>query len=114
MHTPVSFYDFERAFHDMDRKDNFSHYGLRMLFDYLKDYEEETGEDIELDVIALCCEYTEYDSVKELCDAYSLDFTYDEDEELLSEIDTFEYYLKYVKDFTVVCCEADCIIILDI
>ena len=28
------------------------------------------GEEIELDVIALCCEYAEYDSLKEYNDAY--------------------------------------------
>ena len=30
----------------------------------------DTGEEIELDVIALCCEYAEYDSLKEYNDAY--------------------------------------------
>jgi len=38
---------------------NFSYSAVHMLFDYLDDLSEDTGENIELDVIALCCEYNE-------------------------------------------------------
>jgi hypothetical protein len=31
--------------------------GLSMLWDYLEDYENDTGEEMELDVIALCCDF---------------------------------------------------------
>jgi hypothetical protein len=51
-------------------KDNFSYEGKRALFDYLEQYSEEVGEDIELDPIALCCEYTEYDNLKDLQEQY--------------------------------------------
>jgi hypothetical protein len=47
-------------------KNNFSYYGLVALFDYLEEYEETTGEEIEFDPIALCCEYTEFDSFADL------------------------------------------------
>jgi NAD(P)-dependent dehydrogenase (short-subunit alcohol dehydrogenase family) len=43
----------------MDRKDQFSYEGLELIFDYIEEYEQETGEQIELDVIALCCEWSE-------------------------------------------------------
>jgi len=39
------------------RPDNFSYEGQGMLFDYL----EEIDEDMELDVIAICCDFTEGD-----------------------------------------------------
>ena len=55
----VNFYDFERAFVDAGRGDNFSYEGKQILFDYLENLSEEMGEPIELDVIALCCEYSE-------------------------------------------------------
>ena len=55
MKTTVSRYDFERAFVDAGRKDQFSYEGLSVLFDYLEDYEDSTGEELELDVIAFCC-----------------------------------------------------------
>ena len=58
-------YDFERAFKNFERMNNFSYDGLKALFEYLEDYEEDTGEEIELDVIALCCDYAEYDSLNE-------------------------------------------------
>jgi hypothetical protein len=72
MKTTVSRYDFKRAFVDADRKENFSYEGLKVLFDYLEDYEEQTGEEIELDVIALCCDYAE-DTVADIARNYSID-----------------------------------------
>jgi hypothetical protein len=56
----------------MDRQDQFTYAGKRVLFDYLEQYEEDTGETIELDVIALCCEYVE-STVDEIIRDYSLD-----------------------------------------
>ena len=61
MKQSINVYQFERAFKNMDRGDQFSYDGLKALFGYLEEYEE----DVELDVIALCCEYAEYDSLKE-------------------------------------------------
>lgn len=53
--------NFAAAFHRMNRGENFSHAGLSALYYYLTEVEEDTGEEIDLDVIAICCEYTEYD-----------------------------------------------------
>ena len=36
------------------------------LYDYFEQYEDETGEQIEFDPVAVCCEYTEYASIKEI------------------------------------------------
>ena len=44
----------------------FSYDAKRALFDYLEDYETETGTEIELDPIALACDYTEYKDLAEL------------------------------------------------
>ena len=74
MKTTVSKYDFERAFVTADRKENFSYEALGLLFDYFEDYEEQTGEEIELDVIAICCEYTE-DTAEEIARNYSIDLS---------------------------------------
>lgn len=51
--------DFHQAFRNYNRQDNFSSAGLDALFEYLEEYENSTGEELELDVIALCCDYTE-------------------------------------------------------
>jgi hypothetical protein len=51
------------------RPDNFTYTGLKSLFDYLEQLESDCGEEIELDVIALCCDYSEY-SIEEVKKAY--------------------------------------------
>jgi len=74
MKTTINRYQFERAFVDAGRKDQFSYEALGLLFDYFESYEEETGQEIELDVIAICCEYTE-DTAEEIARNYSIDLS---------------------------------------
>ena len=95
MKQSVNSYDFERAFVLAGRKDQFSYDGLRALFDYLEEYEDGTGEEIELDVIALCCDYCEYDSALECAKDYPFDI--DED---LDEDEQEEAALEYLRDHT--------------
>ena len=71
MKQSANFSEFCDGFRDMGRNEQFTYEGKRALFDYLEDYEESTGEEIELDVIALCCEYTEYASLKDLQEDYT-------------------------------------------
>ena len=52
-------------------KENFSIEGLMALYDYLVEYEECISDEIELDVIALCCEYSEYKSANEAAKRYN-------------------------------------------
>lgn len=65
---------FVDAFREMNRTENFSYAGRLALFEYLESYEEETGQEIELDIIALCCEYCEYDSLEEFQANYGEDY----------------------------------------
>ena len=46
---------------------NFSYEGLEALYDYLESIAEDMGDDkgIELDVVSICCDYTEYASALE-------------------------------------------------
>lgn len=63
MKQTINVHEFQNAFMSWDTyKDNFSRAGLRALFESLKEYEESTGEELELDVVALCCDYVEYES----------------------------------------------------
>ena len=71
MKQAVSFSTFSDAFRDMNRKDQFSYDGLRALYDYLEEYEESCDTEVELDVIALCCEFTEYTDLAELQQNYT-------------------------------------------
>ena len=61
MKQTVTRSDFIDAFRNAGREDNFSYEGLCALYDWL----EELGEEYELDVIALCCEFSEYSSALE-------------------------------------------------
>jgi hypothetical protein len=72
MKTNVSFSDFTNAFRNSDRKDQFSYEALELIFDYLDDYERETGEEIEFDIIAICCEWAE-DTPENIAVAYDID-----------------------------------------
>jgi len=71
MKQTVNFYDFERAFSCSQYKDNFTYDGLRALFSYLEQYEEDCREEIELDVCAICCDFTEYENLVEFQDNFS-------------------------------------------
>jgi len=62
MKQTINFSHFIGAFRDHNRLDNFSYDGLEALFAYLEDLADDCGTDFELDVIALCCEFSEYDS----------------------------------------------------
>ena len=70
MINTINKYEFSDAFQKMGRGDQFSYEGLIALFDYLEILEDDIGEPIELDVISLCCEYTEYENLKEFQDDY--------------------------------------------
>lgn len=65
----INFSDFCDSFSDT-YKNNFTYKGKRALFDYLEQLEEDTSTPIELDPIALCCDYTEYDNMEELQASY--------------------------------------------
>lgn len=72
MKQSVTFTMFREAFRNAGRADQFSHEGLEALFDYLEELEADTGEQIELDVIALCCDFWE-SSAEEVCHDFGLE-----------------------------------------
>ena len=74
MKQSINEYQFRDAFHKMGRGEQFSYDGLTALYNYLEQYEDDIGEEIELDVIALCCEYAEYDSLEDFQADYSEDY----------------------------------------
>ena len=73
MYQAVNIHDFRNAFQAYDRQANFSYEGQQLLFDWLEDYEDATGETMELDVIALCCDFTEAD-LEDINQDYSKSF----------------------------------------
>lgn len=73
MKTTVNFYDFKREFKAI-RPNNFTDEGLILLWDYLEEYEQSTGKELELDIIALCCDYSE-DEPQDIAQSYDIDTT---------------------------------------
>ena len=70
MKKTIDKYEFVKEFDEYNRGSNFSVEGREALFDYLEQYEEDTGQEIELDIIAICCEFTEYENLEEFNDNY--------------------------------------------
>ena len=64
------FEDYKRVETPENKNGNFSYKGLRFLFAYLDDcYTEENP--LKLDVIGLCCEFSEYKNTEEFLKDYS-------------------------------------------
>jgi hypothetical protein len=94
MKTTISVYDFRQAFHDMGRGEQFSYDGLRVLFECLEEYEDSTGSEVELDVVALCCEYSE-EMPEDVAKNYGIELE-DDGNELNNVLD-------WLHDQTIVC-----------
>ena len=73
MYTPVTLSAFHAAFKAAGREGNFTHEGREKLFEYMTDGERDGEYESELDVILLCCSYTE-STLEEAADAYSVEF----------------------------------------
>lgn len=86
----INEYEFTQAFKEL-RPDNFSYAGLRSLYEFFEDLSEDAGEDIELDVIAICCDFTEA-SMSEIIEDYGL---FDKDIENIDDL------LEYLNDETI-------------
>lgn len=86
MFQELSFSQFCDAFQAKGRENQFSYEGKRALFDYLVEFEEATGEPYKLDVIALCCEFTEED-IESFVEEY---------EDFADNIEQLEYFTTVI------------------
>lgn len=103
MKQTVNLYEFREAFRAI-RPDNFSYEGLDILFEYLEQLGEDIGEEIELDVIAICCDYSE-DDFQVVAEQFELDVpTYDVDplESLCEKIRERTGFAEYTSENTIV------------
>lgn len=65
MKPTINAHEFIDAFRSYNRYDAFGYAALNALFEYLEEMEEGMGGEMELDVIAICCDYTQYDTATE-------------------------------------------------
>lgn len=88
MKQSVNFHDFIDAFKAYDRYDQFGYEALRIVFDYLENYEEETGQEIELDVVAICCDYSA-ENYTDIASNYSIDLEGLDDDEAKNAVNEY-------------------------
>lgn len=100
MKQTIGFSQFIDAFRNYNRYDQFGYAALRSLFDYLEQYEDETGEEMELDVIAICCDYCVSD-VATIAQDYNIDV------EGIDEDEAKEKVIDYLNENTIIV-DEDC------
>lgn len=86
---------FRDAFVQAGRKDQFSYSALGHLFDYLEESDCGGEEEMELDPIAICCDFCEYSSAIEAAKSYDWEADQDSDEE-----ENEESALEYLQERT--------------
>ena len=68
MYETVNLSSFANTFAKV-RPDNFSLEALELIYEFLTTYEDDTNREVELDVIAICCDFSEM-TQREIADAY--------------------------------------------
>ena len=95
----------------MDRGDSFGYKGWARIGDYLE--ELSTDENIEIDIIGICCDYDTAESTDDFHSRYDGKFGADflEEWDEMSDAEKLEAIEDYLNENTsVVCCEDGCII----
>jgi hypothetical protein len=93
MKQSVNFSSFIDAFKRYDRYDGYGYEALKVIFNYLEEYEEETGQEIELDVISICCDYSA-ENYTDIAANYSIDLDGLDDDEAKNAV------IEYLQDNT--------------
>ena len=89
-------YDFRREFESYNRDDRFSDEAIEELYNYYDDL----GEPYEMDVIEICCNWTEYESLEEYAKEYmdESDFEEMDDDEkekaIIDNLDNNTYFTR--------------------
>ena len=96
----ISKYHFTNWFLSSDTyKNNFSYEGLNSLFDYLEQFEEDMGKEMEFDPVAICCEYSEYENLEEIKKNYDCIENYEDLENNTSIIEIENTDRLIIQDF---------------
>jgi hypothetical protein len=108
MKKEINVYQFRDEFHRVGRGDQFSYDALGWLFDWFEEYAESSGVEIDLDVIAICCDFSE-DSFEDVAENYSIDLSECEDDD-----EKRESVLDFLNDHTVVVGHDDDVVVYQI
>lgn len=88
----VYFDDFLNEFEKFDRVDSFTYEGKKALYNYLYELGEEIGQPIELDIISICGEFTEYECLEQFNHDYGYAIGHN-----IEDIDDIEDYTTVIK-----------------
>lgn len=97
MKTNINEYAFRRAF-ESTRPDNFSYQGQGVLFEYFESLEDDTGIEIEFDMIAICCGYSEETPKDIAANYWDIDISECTDDEAIKDT-----VLEYLREHSEVC-----------
>ena len=90
VYSQVSFSEFYDSFHKAGRGKQFSYDGLQAIYEFYDSLSDDINEAYELDVIGICCEWSEM-SIDEILESYNI---LDDDE--LNELDEDEIRSKVI------------------
>jgi len=80
---------FADMFKQSSRADQFSYEALEAIYGYLEDYSNDSGENVELDIVAICCEWQEM-SWNEAASSYDIDLSQcTDDDERIKAVDEY-------------------------
>ena len=94
MKKTINFSDFCDAFFNMGRKDQFSYNGKKALFEYIERLERKTGNEMELDIVSLCYDFSEYSNVLYAALSYSEFTIYENMNEEEQKREAFQFLSK--------------------
>ena len=99
MYQTINFSQFHDAFRQAGRYGQFSYGALDALFSAFEEMEGATGVPIELDVIAICCDYAESHYIS-IADNYSIEMpeTEDEDAKKAAVRDFLEHHTMFISE----------------
>jgi len=88
MFKHISKSEFIGAFRDHGREDSFSYEAFSMLYNYFVNMEDDMGTPIELDVVAIDCEYSELE-FDEIVSYHGVDVEDMDEDEIEEEVTEF-------------------------
>lgn len=95
----------------MDRGHNFGYDGWLAIGDYLEQLSDDLGENIEVDIVGICCEYSMSESVQEFWDNQELPTVSDDEWEDMDDEEKLGAIENYLQENTsVVTCQENLII----
>jgi len=101
MKTTVSKQHFIDAFLTSSYRDNFSYDGLEILFDYLEEMESGCETELEFDLVAIACDYSE-SRVADIASDYRIDI-----DDSMTDEEIVDAVRDYLQDNTIVCGEYE-------